>query len=467
MSDRRPGTAEKSEPSDPSAVQAAGRRRWPASEAFSVLDQLLFNGANFGFNILLARWLGLSAYGAFAVGLSVFFLAGAMHTAVLTEPMMVFGGTKYSTRFSWYIGLLVNFHWVLSGIIALALALGALVVGYLGSHQMALALWGVAVASPFILLSWLVRPACYVQRVAQYAAVGSGLYALLIVLTLWWLQDRGLLTVVTAFLSMGLASFISALVVIALLKNRGQIAIPGGGDESARDVLRGHWAYGSWNVVGTIAQWSSSQILFVLTPMFLNLAAVGAMSVGATLMRPLFPMIRSITPLMLPRVTSDIGDPERAGALRKYVFRWLAVCAGGTLFYTLVLTLFYVPVSRHLFAGKYLGYRDLVLLFGLAYTASAAVQAIHVVIRAMGETRAIAFVWGAPGILTALLSIPVFLFGSLTGVVAIFALSYWIALGLTLWLGAGPLFGHQRSASLGSLADVPRALVRLKGIARS
>jgi O-antigen/teichoic acid export membrane protein len=465
MSDRQTAS-EKSEPSPPRSTGAGGWR-WPPSEAFSVLDQLLFNGANFGFNILLARWLGLSAYGAFAVGLSVFFLAGAMHTAVLTEPMMVFGGTKYSTRFSWYVGVLVNFHWALSAIIAVALALGALVVDYLGSHQMALALWGVAAASPFILLSWLVRPACYVQRVAQFAALGSGLYALLIAATLWWLQSHGLLTVVTAFLAMGLASLISAAVVIALLKNRGDLAIGGERKESAREVLAGHWAYGSWNVVGTIAQWSSSQILFVLTPMFLNLAAVGAMSVGATLMRPLFPMIRSITPLMLSRVTADIDNPERADALRKYVFRWLAVCAGGTLCYALTLTIFYEPVSRHLFAGKYLAYRDLVLLFGLAYTASAAVQVIHVVIRAMGETRSIAFVWGTPGILTALLSIPVFLVGSLTGVVAIFALSYWMALGLTLFIGAGPLFGHQRSASLRSLADVPRALVRLKGIARS
>src|ERR1700733_11575031 len=107
MSDRQTAS-EKSEPSPPRSTGAGGWR-WPPSEAFSVLDQLLFNGANFGFNILLARWLGLSAYGAFAVGLSVFFLAGAMHTAVLTEPMMVFGSGKYSTRFSWYIGLLVNF----------------------------------------------------------------------------------------------------------------------------------------------------------------------------------------------------------------------------------------------------------------------------------------------------------------------------------------------------------------------
>jgi O-antigen/teichoic acid export membrane protein len=421
--------------------QSKASVRFLKREGFAVLDQALFYGANFASNIMLARWLGASAYGAFAVGLSIFFLAGALHTAVLTEPMMVFGGRKYANEFDWYIGLLIRYHWVLAGAASIALGGAAFVVERVGPHEMAMGLWGVAAASPFVLLAWFIRPACYVRREAQFAAAGSAVYAVLLMASFYLLEKHSLLTVFSAFLAMGFASLVGAAVTLALLKPQWILVRPA--EITRREVYENHWAYGSWNAIATIAQWSSSQILLVLTPMFLNLAAAAAISVVANLMRPLFPIIRSITPLMLPRVTEDIGHPERAKSLRKYVFGWLAISSGASLAYGLGLAVFYGQISHHFFNGKYEGYGDLVLLFGLAYTASAAVQVISVVIRAAGHTRIIALVWGLPGLVTVLISIPIFLTGSLRGVVSVFALSYWLALAIALWKGIGPMMSER------------------------
>ena len=77
------------------------------------------------------------------------------------------------------------------------------------------------------------------------------------------------------------------------------------------------------------------------------------------------------------------------------------------------------------------------------YEPSAAVQVISVVIRAAGHTRIIALVWGLPGLVTVLISIPIFLTGSLRGVVSIFALSYWLALAIALWKGIGPMMSER------------------------
>ena len=414
------------------------------------MDQALFYGANFASNIMLARWLGATAYGAFAVGLSIFFLAGALHTAVLTEPMMVFGGRKYVTEFPWYIGLLLRYHWVIAAIASFALGSAAFVVDRLGPHEMAMALWGVAAASPFVLLAWFVRPACYVRGQAQFAAIGSGIYAFLMLSSFYLLQQYARLTIFSAFIAMGLASLIGAAVTLALLKPQWILVRPI--TIARHEVFENHRAYGSWNALATIAQWSSSQILLVLTPVFLNLTAAAAISVIANLMRPMFPIIRSITPLMLPRVTAEIGRPERTRSLRKYVLGWLIVSAGAVLVYGIGLTALYEQVSRHFFAGKYHGYADLVFLFTLAYIASAAVQVISVVIRAAGRTRIIALIWGAPGVMTILLSIPVFMTGSLRGVVGIFALSYWLALTIAIWKGFGPLM-KERAAATGAEAS--------------
>ena len=66
-----------------------GTRRGLGTGAFAVLDQALFAGSSFSINILLARWLPPVQYGAFALAFFLFLLLGALHTAVLTEPMLV------------------------------------------------------------------------------------------------------------------------------------------------------------------------------------------------------------------------------------------------------------------------------------------------------------------------------------------------------------------------------------------
>ena len=435
----------------PPAMKATGAaaRRWLRRDGFAILDQALFYGANFTMNILLARWLHATAYGAYAVALSVFFLTASLHTAVLTEPMMVYGARKYAHQFPQYVGLLLKFHWALAALAAGALALGAVIVGHAHAPEMALALWGIAAAAAFVLLAWFVRPACYVRGQAQWAALGSAVYALTIVSLLCLLQRQHMLSVLTAFLATGLAAMLGSIVTIAFLKP--QWSATGADVVSPRGVLRDHWQYGSWNAIATVAQWSSSQILLVMTPLFLGLKAAAAISVVANLMRPLFPMIRSITPLMLPYVSAHFDQPEKAHELRRYLTGWFCACVGGSLVYGLGVTVFYEQIARHFFANKYHGYAELVLLFGLAYAASAAVQVMSVVIRAAGETRVIAVIWAIPGLMTVFLSVPVLLAGSLNGVAGVFALSYFIALAIALWKGlealnSGPAAGGDLSA---------------------
>ncbi|MDR7400087.1 MAG: hypothetical protein QN144_12370, partial [Armatimonadota bacterium] len=73
----------------------ARARVWASRGLWAVADQGLFSGANFVVNVLLARWLSPAEYGAFAVALSIFYLLAGFHSAVLTEPMMVFGAGRY------------------------------------------------------------------------------------------------------------------------------------------------------------------------------------------------------------------------------------------------------------------------------------------------------------------------------------------------------------------------------------
>ncbi len=408
--------------------QLSTRANWLRREGFAFGDQALFYGANFAINILLARWLTTSAYGAFAVSLSVFYLAGGLHTAVLTEPMMVFGARKYDREYRQYLGLLLRFHWPLALVAAAVMAVAGVVVNLAGSHEMATALWGVAAASPFILFAWFIRPASYVCHEAQWAALGSAVYGGLMVAGLWMLREMGLLSAASAFAVMGFASTVGALITTAMLRPRWKASEARA--VTVREVLDDHRSYGSWNAIATVTQWSSGQILFVLTPIFLDLKAAAAIGVATTLMRPLFPMIRSITLLMLPRVSVAITNRSDRHELRKYVRNWLYMCAGSALLYAVGISVLYEPISRHLLGNKYHGYAAVVFLFGLAYTASAAIQVLSVVIRAAEATRLIAIIWALPGVVTIVLAFPALIERSLLGVAGVFTFSYMVALAI-------------------------------------
>src|SRR3712207_1992334 len=87
-------------------VESGWRRalkRWVTKGLWAVLDQGFFASSNFVLNVLLARWLAPADYGAFSLAFAVFLLIGSLHTAVLTEPMLVFGPGKYKDRLSEYM----------------------------------------------------------------------------------------------------------------------------------------------------------------------------------------------------------------------------------------------------------------------------------------------------------------------------------------------------------------------------
>src|SRR2546428_4914663 len=130
--------------------------------SLAVTDQALFSGANFLVNVLLARGLEPASYGAYSVAYSAFLLLAALHTALLIEPMMIFGAGKYFDRFPRYLRLLVGFHAAVLAPTGLLLWVVSSVLGRFYFPAARAAFEGMAVGSGFILLFWLVRRVFYV-----------------------------------------------------------------------------------------------------------------------------------------------------------------------------------------------------------------------------------------------------------------------------------------------------------------
>jgi O-antigen/teichoic acid export membrane protein len=397
---------------------------WFKKGSLAVLDQGLFSGANFLINILLARWLLPEQYGAFAVALSIFYLLAGFHTAVLTEPMMVFGAGKYREQFRKYLGMLLYGHWAISALIALLLGGAAVVMSRLGSPTMGQALAGLAVASPFLLLLWLARRVPYVEMQPQWAVVGSGVNLLITLAGLFLLWRLGLLSSLSGLVLFGAASAVASLAMLLHIKPQVAGFV---GNPTPGMVLADHRSYGSWNILAFAAYWASGQVLMLLIPVFLGLAASAAVAATWNLYRPVSIFMQSLDLVLLPTFSRWVDQGMPAPEMRRRITHLALLLGGAVALYGLILTLAAKPVLHLLYAGKYDEHRMLVGLFGVSSAASTVTGKFVLALKANGRTEVVSKIWGLSAALVMLGAFPLIKIGGLEGALVGFAASYIVA----------------------------------------
>ena len=351
---------------------------WTKKGFWSLIDQGLFSGSNFLVNILLARWLSPKEYGTFAVALSVFYLLAGFHTAILTEPMMVFGAGKYRQHFRKYLGMLLYGHWTISALIALGLA-GAACFFLYRCSPLGEALLGLAIASPFLLLLWLTRRAIYVQMRPQWAVVGSGVNMVLVITGVYLLWKVESLTAFSGLLLLGTASIIASFVVMFYLRPQ-IMGFPG--NPTRGMVVTDHWRYGKWSAATVFLMWVPGNIYYSLFPMTHGLATSGALRALHNLVLPLLHAISALGLLVLPSLsaTAYIG---RQTLLQRKVWRLLSIFAGGSAVYWAILAMLHQPLVEWLYGGKYIKEAYLLVILGFLPVSASAVSVLGAALRAI------------------------------------------------------------------------------------
>src|SRR4051812_24380303 len=118
----------------------------------AVADQAVFSGANFVLNLLLARWLSASEFGAFALAYAIFLFLAGFHNVFLLDPASVLGPSSFRDVTASYVRTLVRLNFAIGLVLSGAVAVGALIVGFTGERELAKALVGLALATPLVLL---------------------------------------------------------------------------------------------------------------------------------------------------------------------------------------------------------------------------------------------------------------------------------------------------------------------------
>jgi O-antigen/teichoic acid export membrane protein len=323
---------------------------WIRKGSLALTDQAMISGSNFAISILLARWFAAEQYGAYALAFAVFLLVSQFHQALLLEPMSVYGSSLYRGRLRHYLGTLLWMHGGAVAVIAAILGAGALAV-FFTHHSVSLAgaLFGVCIASPCILLFWLVRRSFYLELQPASATQGAVLYCILVLSLLLGANALKVLSPFTAFLIMGTAALVTSVAFLIKLK---PIARLRRNELSLRETSRQHWVYGRWALASAIAMWIPTNIYYVLLGSSAGMAHAGEMRALMNLTLPVGQTATALSLLFVPyasRVRAESG-PE---SLRKISFGITALFATGAIAYWATVVVFRGSVLHLFYGGRY------------------------------------------------------------------------------------------------------------------
>ena len=326
-------------------------REWAFKGISAVIDQALFSGSNFIVNILLARWLPPEEYGAFAVALSVFYLLAGFHTAVLTEPMMVFGAGKYREQFCKYFGMVLWGHWGVSAILSLGLGVIGLVFLQRGLIYLSHALIGLSIVFSFLTLQWISRRSAYIIFKPWLATISSGVYSLTVVILLWVLFQKNCLSVFSSILVLGAAGLVSSSYVFYLVKPQWQWWSYQG-NPTLDIVIKDHWTYGRWAIGTVFLMWIPGSIAYTLLPIWWGLEASAKVRALMNLVLPIQHAIAALGMLVLPVLSSSFNiEKSRFINLLKKFFIAFVLCS---LLYGIFLILVRKYVTFVLYGNRYI-----------------------------------------------------------------------------------------------------------------
>ena len=377
-------------------------RTWLQKSILAVLDQGLISGSNFILSILLARWLRAEQYGAYALSFAIFVLCSFLQQGLFLEPMSVFGPSIYRNTQRQYIGTLV---WLQGAIAAVALALLAVAVPVFLRYDTGvfrMALLGMALSAPCVLLYWFARRAFYLQLQPARAVGGALLYCALLSTGMWLLFHYGQLSAFAAFLAMGISALVTSLrqlwQIRPLVFTRKQPA-------ELKEAATRHWNYGRWAILGSMFIWIPWNVYYPIVGRFSGLVEVANLRALLNLALPVAQTLSAFSLLFLPHA-SHASQQENWDAAKRLALRITSFFALGTALYWVPVVLFRVPLLQFLYAGHYLQVGKLIPWIALSSFMTGVALGPTIALRAMRSPSIVSYIYFISSAVALVLGIP-------------------------------------------------------------
>jgi len=416
---------------------------WITRGSLAVLDQALISGSNFTIGILLARWLVPAQYGAYTLAFSVFLLLSFFHQALILEPQRVFGSADYAECLPRYLGVLIRIQSGLTLLVGLALG-ASLWLARLWARPdgLEVALGGMTIAAPFVLLLWLVRGAFYVQMAPQFAVAGSATYCAVVLGSLLVVDRFQLMSPFSAFIMMGFGALVSSAVLLSRLRPNLNLRA----EPNWKGVSRQHWEYGRWLLASLGLSWIPGNIYYSLVSAFSGMASVGELK---ALINFTLPVAQTLTALSMCFVPHAARAYQKDGitALKRLTLKIACVFGVAAIVYWALLISLGAPVLRFLYNGHYTQLASLIPWVAAGSIPWNLATVPTLALRAVRSSVSIFRIYLASSGVAVLIGVPATWGFGLRGALAAIIVSNVSALGIALYLMRRELRTAQATAS--------------------
>lgn len=420
-------------------VESIDEHKWTAgrvlstssSAGYAVLGQALFAGSHFLVNVFLARWLSAEQYGTFALAFACFLLFSMLYSASVYEPMIVFGSGRYANRFQSYLGLLVRSNLAMLALVSVCMLAVSFLLGRLYSASVQHAFAALALAGPFVMLTWLGRAGFYARLLPGGAAAGGAIYFCILIGVLFLLHGRNQLSPVTAFLGMGLAGMVSAAFLLIRLGFHWRRTYDG---LTLRGVTEDHLRYGKWAVASAVVAWFPDNIYYALLPAISGLEGSAALRALVNLINPVLHTLAALSAVLIPSLVRRL-DRRGIGGITRTMKGLLALLVPTSMAYAIGLWWFRTALFQVFYDGKYREYSGApILLVGAIPIAVGAVMVLGAGLRALERPDYVFFAYVAASLSTLCVGLPLSHMLGIAGAAAGMLVSSTVAALSLAWL---------------------------------
>jgi O-antigen/teichoic acid export membrane protein len=304
---------------------------------WALADQVVVSLGNFLGNVLLARHLAQSDYGAYALIFGTIGLLNGIHAALVIYPLSVHGATMSAQDLAARIATTLRWTVVLSAILSPGVVVAVFFVG-----EASLAVWALAA-----LVVWQVHETTRRGLMAHLrhrdAILGDATFYLGWALLVWLLTASGEVTLSRAIMAFVLMAGLGA----------GVQAWQGGvrlaGDVWLSSLARQAWGLGHWMLGSAALSFFSLQAFPWALALFHTLEAAAEFQALSVVMGVLHPVLLGIGNLLIPAVARAHSDGGVRAAKRSGI--QLGGQAGLLMLPYLVLVLTVPDVLLRLFFG--------------------------------------------------------------------------------------------------------------------
>jgi O-antigen/teichoic acid export membrane protein len=399
----------------PPAITRSGFRRLVERVRLPLVlaDQGLVSAASFLSTILLARFLGVAAFGRFTLLWVAVLFAGSLQFASVIQPMMSIGVKYTESERPAYYGAVIVQQLMLSAIAFAVLAVGVAasvaIVPDWGIRGLALPL-GVTMfagqAQDFLRRYLFVRgrPLAaltndgirYLGQIVLLYAVARLSSALTITMALWTIAAAAALGTVHG--------------VLCLEKIRLSSGV-------LKRTVRRHWRLAKWLLPSTLMSWGTSQTFFLVAGAVLGAATVGILRAALTILGVIDVLLIALDNFA-PAQASEIFHRQGSLALHQYLKGLTWRLGSIILVLLLLIDTNATHIIRLIYGNKYPAMNYLLLGFSLTYLVPLLSKILHVWALAIEATEVEFVPWVMAAVFTMATAYPFVAFGGIFGVVA-------------------------------------------------